>query len=69
MLPQQVKEEGGYKKKGKTELEARSLLADANALAEAGISALVLENIVGAIAGEITSSIKIPTIGIGSGDN
>ena len=69
MLPQQVKEEGGYKKKGKTELEARSLLADAKALAEAGISALVLENIVGAIAGEITSSIKIPTIGIGSGDN
>ena len=69
MLPQNVKEEGGYKKKGKTEAEARFLLTDANALAESGISALVLENIVEDLAGKITSSIKIPTIGIGSGEN
>lgn len=68
MLPQQVKEEGGYKKKGKTAIEAKSLLSDANDLAKAGISALVIENIVDGLAGEITSTIEVPTIGIGSGE-
>lgn len=69
MLPQQVKQEGGYKKKGKTEIEAKSLISDATELAAAGVNALVLENIVAGIAREITSTVTVPTIGIASGED
>ena len=67
MLPQKVREEGGYRKKGKTKVEADTLLADARALDAAGISLLVLESVVPALAGEITATITCPTIGIGAG--
>lgn len=67
MLPQSVKVEGGYKKKGRTEENASSLLDDALALEEAGAAAVVLESIVPEVAARITQSVKIPTIGIGAG--
>jgi 3-methyl-2-oxobutanoate hydroxymethyltransferase len=67
MLPQSVKEEGGYKKKGKTEADAQRLIAEAIALDEAGACAIVLESIVADVATEITRRIKASTIGIGSG--
>jgi 3-methyl-2-oxobutanoate hydroxymethyltransferase len=67
MLPQSVREEGGYKKKGKTPQEAERLLADAQALDEAGVFAIVLEGMVPTVAAEISRSIKCPTIGIGAG--
>src|SRR5690242_11885243 len=41
MLPQSVREEGGYHVKGKTETEQQSLLADAEALVDAGAFAIV----------------------------
>ena len=43
MLPQHVKEEGGYHIKGKNESEHQALLADADALVDAGAFAIVLE--------------------------
>jgi len=67
MLPQSVREEGGYHIKGKTESERISLLADAKALADAGAFAIVLELVTPSVAREITGKISIPTIGIGSG--
>ncbi len=67
MLPQRVREEGGYKKKGKSEEEARTLVASALALEEAGAFAIVLESVVPEVAAEITRSLSIPTLGIGSG--
>jgi 3-methyl-2-oxobutanoate hydroxymethyltransferase len=67
MLPQSVREEGGYHIKGKTEKQREALLADAAALAEAGAFAIVLELIAAPVAAAITKSIPIPTIGIGSG--
>ncbi len=67
MLPQRVLEEGGYHVKGKTPSERRDLLADARALAEAGAFAIVLELVTPPVAKEITESLSIPTIGIGSG--
>src|SRR6267378_6000426 len=43
MLPQHVREEGGYKVKGKVESEKQSLLDDADALVQAGAFGIVLE--------------------------
>lgn len=67
MLPQQVREEGGYKIKGRNEAEHQALLHDAQLLADAGAFALVLEIVTPVVAKEITQKISIPTIGIGSG--
>jgi len=67
MLPQRVKEEGGYKKKGKSKEEAEGLVEAALALESAGAFSLVLESVVPEVAGAITEAINIPTIGIGSG--
>lgn len=67
MLPQHVHEEGGYRIKGKDETEHQALLADADALAQAGAFALVLELVTASVAKELTRRVPIPTIGIGSG--
>jgi 3-methyl-2-oxobutanoate hydroxymethyltransferase len=67
MLPQHVVEEGGYKVKGKVEPEHLKLIRDAQALAEAGAFAIVLELVTAKVAAEITRLIPVPTIGIGSG--
>lgn len=69
MLPQSVREEGGYRIKGKGEKERQALLADAEALVKAGAFAIVLELVAPAAAAEITGSIPVPTIGIGSGED
>jgi 3-methyl-2-oxobutanoate hydroxymethyltransferase len=68
MLPQQVVEEGGYRKKGKTPAQAAALLRDAEALVAAGVFAIVLESVVPTVAAEVTAAIPVPTIGIGCGD-
>jgi len=67
MLPQRVKEEGGYKKKGKSQEEAEALLEGALALQEAGCFGIVLESIIPDTAKYLTSKLSIPTIGIGCG--
>jgi 3-methyl-2-oxobutanoate hydroxymethyltransferase len=70
MLPQHVLEEGGkYHIKGKKETEQQRLLEDAKLLAEAGAFAIVLELVTPPVAKEISESISIPTIGIGSGED
>src|SRR6202040_4328567 len=68
MLPQHVREQGGYKVKGKTQPEAEALIADARAVEKAGAFSVVLEIVVPEIARQITNAIDIPTIGIGSGE-
>lgn len=67
MLPQHVLEEGGYKIKGRKDEEHRALLDDADALADAGAFAVVLELVTPPVAKELTTRLAIPTIGIGSG--
>jgi 3-methyl-2-oxobutanoate hydroxymethyltransferase len=67
MLPQRVKEEGGYKVKGKNAEQADELLADALALDEAGVLGLVLELVSPPVAETISRTTRVPTIGIGSG--
>ncbi|MBP7951116.1 MAG: 3-methyl-2-oxobutanoate hydroxymethyltransferase [Verrucomicrobiales bacterium] len=67
MLPQSVREEGGYRKKGKSSEEAEGLLADAAALDAAGVCSLVLEGVIPTVSARITAAVRCPTIGIGSG--
>jgi 3-methyl-2-oxobutanoate hydroxymethyltransferase len=69
MLPQSVREEGGYKVKGRSAAEAEQLLADAHAVEAAGAFSVVLEIVAAETARQITAAINIPTIGIGSGEN
>src|SRR6202022_12941 len=68
MLPQHVREQGGYKVKGKTQLEAEALIADARAVEKAGAFSVVLEIVVPEIARQITNAIDIPPIAICSGE-
>jgi 3-methyl-2-oxobutanoate hydroxymethyltransferase len=69
MLPQHVREEGGYKVKGRTHSEVEALLADARAVENGGAFSVVLEIVRADIAKQITNTIGIPTIGIGSGEH
>lgn len=68
MLPQRVKEEGGYKKKGKSDSEIDALIEGALALQEAGCFSIVLESVLPPVAERLTAELSIPTIGIGCGE-
>lgn len=68
MLPQHIHEEGGYKIKGRTPEQAAALLDDAAALEKAGACAIVLELVTPQLSSQISASVTIPTIGIGSGE-
>ena len=52
---------------GKESADAERILADAVALEDAGAFSVVLESIPADLAGRITKSVGIPTIGIGAG--
>src|SRR5438105_12952831 len=67
MLPQSVREEGGYKVKGRTHEQAEALLQNARAVETAGAFSVVLEIVAPETAMMISQAIQIPTIGIGSG--
>jgi len=67
LTPQSIHRMGGYKIQGRGEHERKRIMEDALAVEEAGAFALVLEGIPKDLAAEITSSIRIPTIGIGAG--
>lgn len=67
MLPQRVREEGGYHRKGKSEEEANRLLQAALDLQAAGCCAIVLELVEASLSEAISQKLDIPTIGIGSG--
>ncbi|HAU31883.1 MAG: 3-methyl-2-oxobutanoate hydroxymethyltransferase [Desulfotomaculum sp. 46_296] len=67
LTPQSVNQIGGYKVQGKEEAAAKKLIADAKALEEAGVFAIVLELVPLQLARMITEQINVPTIGIGAG--
>ncbi len=66
LTPQSVHSLGGYRVQGRDDQGARSLLAHARELADAGASMLVLELTRGALAGELAAASTIPVIGIGA---
>jgi 3-methyl-2-oxobutanoate hydroxymethyltransferase len=67
LTPQSVHSMGGYRVQGKTLDSATELLADAQALEDAGAFALVLEGIPRELAALVTRRLRVPTIGIGAG--
>ena len=67
LTPQSFHQFSGYKIQGKTPADAQKIIDDALAVQEAGAFGVVLECIPDNLAKEITQTITIPTIGIGSG--
>lgn len=66
LMPQRVNTPDGYRYQGRTDTEAAAILEDAKAVAEAGAFAMVIEAVKEEVARQITSQVKIPTIGIGA---
>ena len=67
LTPQSIYKFGSYNVRAKEEVEATKLKTDAALLQDAGCFALVLEKIPALLAGEVSQSLSIPTIGIGAG--
>jgi 3-methyl-2-oxobutanoate hydroxymethyltransferase len=67
LTPQSLHRMGGYRVQARTTETIRQIKADAQALADAGAGALVLEGVPREVAEEITAELPIPTIGIGAG--
>lgn len=65
--PQSEQRLGGFRIQGRDEAGAAQLLADAEAVQQAGAFAVVLEMVAGETARRITGQLSIPTIGIGAG--
>lgn len=64
--PQSIHKIGGYKVQGRGK-EREKMIEEARLLEEAGVFALVLEMVPSSVTKEISSKLKIPTIGIGAG--
>ena len=64
LLPQSIK--GNFVFKGKSKTERNKILNDAKVLSSSGVFSIVLECVEKSLAKMITSSVKVPTIGIGA---
>lgn len=64
VLPQTAK---SFRKVGAAPEERERLLSEAREIRDAGVFAMVLENVDAEVAREITAAVDVPTIGIGSG--
>lgn len=67
LTPQSVGSLGGWKVQGRHLESAQAIVADAEAVADAGAYALVIEAVPANLGVLITERIQIPTIGIGAG--
>ena len=67
LTPQSIYKFGTYIVRAKEESEAEKLKKDALILQEAGCFAIVLEKIPASLAQQVSTTLNIPTIGIGAG--
>lgn len=67
LTPQSIYKFGTYVVRAKEDAEAEKLKHDAKLLQDSGCFALVLEKIPAKLAEEVSTSLEIPTIGIGAG--
>jgi 3-methyl-2-oxobutanoate hydroxymethyltransferase len=65
LTPQSINTLGGYKVQGRGDAGG-TLLADAQAVSDAGAFAVVLEKVPASLADTVTEAVAIPTIGIGA---
>src|SRR5690606_21279282 len=64
--PQAVLTDGGFMAKGRTDEERLRVMAEAEATADAGAFAIVIEGVAEGLARDITAAVDKPTIGIGA---
>jgi 3-methyl-2-oxobutanoate hydroxymethyltransferase len=67
LTPQSVNQFGGYRVQGRSDETAHQIVKDAKDLEAAGAFAVVLEAVPAELARQVTTSVEIPTIGIGAG--
>ncbi|MGC6455843.1 MAG: 3-methyl-2-oxobutanoate hydroxymethyltransferase [Coraliomargaritaceae bacterium] len=67
LLPQHFHQLGGYRTFGRSESEKQTLLEDALALESSGCFAILCEMTDSMFCGTLSSELKVPLIGIGSG--
>jgi 3-methyl-2-oxobutanoate hydroxymethyltransferase len=67
LTPQSVNAFGGYRVQGRGDEAAHRLLQDAKAMQAAGAFAVVMEVVPSEVAAHVTSTLQIPTVGIGAG--
>lgn len=67
LTPQSVHAMGGFRAQGRDQAGAARIREALTGLEQAGAFAVVLEGMPAALAGELTASSSIPTIGIGAG--
>jgi 3-methyl-2-oxobutanoate hydroxymethyltransferase len=67
LTPQAINTIGKVRVQGKNRDQARALMADAQAVQEAGAFAMVIELVPEQLAAAITERLRVPTIGIGAG--
>lgn len=67
LLPQSIHAQGGHRRQATRPEEQGQLLADAAALEQAGVFAIVLECVPAALARRVSEVSRVPIIGIGSG--
>lgn len=67
LKPQFMRFEGGFKVKGRNELEAQELIDVAKEMEQAGVFGLLIEGVSASVGAQITQAVGVPTIGIGAG--
>jgi 3-methyl-2-oxobutanoate hydroxymethyltransferase len=66
LTPQAVNMLGGYGARGRGDAEAKKILSDARAVADAGAFCIVVEGVMEELATRIAREIPVPIIGIGA---
>ncbi len=66
LTPQAVNVLGGYNARGRSQEEHEKIIADGQAVQDAGAFAVVIEGVIEPIAIALTQTLEIPTIGIGA---
>lgn len=67
LLPQRAWQQGGYLAQGRTPGDARRLIDEAVALAEAGAHLLLIEAVPDEVTAEIVRRVSVPVLGCGAG--
>ena len=66
LTPQSFNRFGGYRAQGRSSAEAKKIINDAKAVADAGVFTLVIEKTLEPLARAVTKAVAVPTIGIGA---